>query len=233
MVYAGRDLGCWDHVQGWVDEHTCTREALLVYRGSGDPAKDQQTINQILLAQQRIRPADATVGPLPVDMAVNKTYSRDVDPANTGLCLMIIDRGTTTPPKAQRLSCGSSSAYADIHSHWPASATYAIGIVYDWDRPDYVNDHSVTFLNAVSGQRGQPATVRIHADPNTRCSIVVVDPSGQTLYNGLDPKTTDASGYVDWTWSVDPSTPSGSGSITVTCGSSSGQRGWCLYAPPA
>src|ERR1700730_14640387 len=54
-AYEGRSLGCQDHVQGWVDEHQCLGATLLVYRGSGDPSKDQATINGALVAQQRIR----------------------------------------------------------------------------------------------------------------------------------------------------------------------------------
>jgi hypothetical protein len=230
-VYEGRDLGCWDHVQGWVDEHTCLRAALLVYRGSGDPSKDQETINRILVAQERIQLADSKVVPLPLDTAVNKTYSRDVDPNNAGLCLLIIDQQTVVPPRPQLGRCGMVTDYADIHSHWPGDDAYAIGIIYYWERPDYVSDHSVTFLDApVSALPGHIATLRVHADANTRCSIVVVDSTGSNV-PGLDPKTTDAAGNVDWTWSVDRSTTTGRWPITVTCGAASGWTSWYVNVP--
>ena len=226
-VYAGRDLGCRDYVAGWVDEHECMRATLLVYRGSGDPSKDQTTINTILLAQQRIPPGYERVTPLPLDMAVNRGYGPTVDSANAGLCLIITDR--STPPRLPLVlgRCGLAVDYSDIRSNWPADDPYAIGIIYHWDRPDYVDQHSVTFLNSpLSAQPGRMATLRVHADANARCTIDVVDATGQSGAQGLDPKTTDSAGNVAWTWLIDASTPPGQWPITVTCGTSSGRTSW-------
>jgi hypothetical protein len=230
-VYEGRSLGCQDHVQGWVDKHECLGATLLVYRGSGDPSRDQATINGALVAQQRIRPADANVALLPVDMGVNRTYSPDVDPSNAGLCVIITDRSTPLPSPFVLGRCGLTTDYADIRSHWPGNDAYAIGIIYYFDRRDYVADHSVTFLEPVSAEPGRPAAVRVHADANTRCRIVVFDASGPLNAQGLDPKTTDGAGNVVWTWVVDPATKPGQWPIYVTCGDSSARTSWYVYGP--
>jgi hypothetical protein len=214
-----------------VDEHQCLGTTLLVYRGSGDPSKDQTTINGALLAQHRIRPVDANVTQLPVDMGVNRTYAADVDPTNAGLCVIITDRSSPLPSPLVLGRCGMTTDYADIRSHWPGNDAYAIGIIYYFDRRDYVADHSVTFLAPLSEQPGRPSTVRVHADANTRCSIVVFDASGPLSAQGLDPKTTDSAGNVEWTWVVDPATKPGQWPIYVTCGGSSGRTSWYVYGP--
>jgi hypothetical protein len=231
-VYEGRSLGCQDHVQGWVDEHQCLRATLLVYRGSGDASKDQATINGVLVAQRRIRPVDENVTQLPVDMAVNRTYVPDVDPSNAGLCVIITDRSSPPPSPFVLGRCGMVTDYADIRTSWPGNDTYAIGIIYYFDRRDYIGDHSVTFLNTpLSARPGQSAVIRVHADANTRCSIVVFDASGLPIAQGLDPKTTDAAGEVEWIWLVDASTKPGQWPITVTCGASTGRSSWFVYGP--
>jgi hypothetical protein len=219
-------------VQGWVDQHECLGATLLVYRGTGDPSEDQATINGALLAQQRIRSLDERVTPLPVDMAVNRTYRPDVDPTNAGLCVIITDLSSPPPSPLVLGRCGMVTDYADIRSHWPGNDAYAIGIIYYFERRDYVADHSVTFLYApVSAQPGRPVTVSVRADANTRCAIVVFDTSGQFSAQGLDPKTTDAAGKVDWTWLVDPTTKPGGWPIVVTCGASTGRASWWVYGP--
>jgi hypothetical protein len=139
IVYEGKDLGCREHVQGWVRVHTCTVTTLVVYRGSGDPVQDQRTINNVLLAQHRLRAGEERVLPLPVDLAVNRSYGESVDPRNAGLCLIITDRITPAPASPPYASCGYPADYADIRSHWPSDGdTYAIGIIYDYTRPDYL-----------------------------------------------------------------------------------------------
>jgi hypothetical protein len=228
-VYDGRDMGCRDYVQGWVDKHECLRATLLVYRGSGDPSKDQATINEVLLAQQRIRVVDERIVPLPVDEAVNRTYSNEVDHSNAGLCLIITDQVTAPPSPLVLGRCGMVTDYADIRSHWPADDAYAIGIIYYWDRQDFRDQPSVTFIgNSFSAQPGHTFTLRVRTNANTGCSIVVVDASGAPL-QGLDPKTSDAAGNVAWTWMVDASTKPGRWPITVTCGAASGWTSWYVY----
>ncbi len=230
-VYEGRDNGCREYVAGWTRQHECTRATLLVYRGSGDWIRDEATINQVLATQQRGLPAGKLIDQLPVDTVVNRTNSPKVDATNAGLCLIITDRVTTAPPKPQPGRCGMVTDYADIRSHWPGADAYAIGIIYHFERSDYVSDHSVTFLNVpLSAEPGHTATLRVRATANTRCSIAVVDASGAAL-QGLEDRTTDGAGNVDWTWLVDPNTKPGQWPITVTCGSSTGRASWYVYGP--
>ena len=230
-VYEGRSLGCQDQVQGWIDEHRCTRATLLVYRGTGDPSKDEATIQQVLSAQIRRVPAGEIIQPLPVEVGVSRTQNPDVDPSNAGLCLIITDRAATPPSNMKLGHCGMVTDYADIRSHWPGDDSYAIGIIYYSEGRDYVSDHSVTFLSPVSAEPGRPVTVHVRADKDTRCSIVITDSSGQSSVPGLDPKTTDAAGEVAWMWVVDPGAKPGQWPITVTCGASTGRTSWSIYGP--
>jgi hypothetical protein len=208
--------------------HDCMRAALLVYRGSGDASRDEETISQVLSAQQRLLSDDDLMKSLPVDVAVGPTDSRDADPTNAGLCLIITDRVTPPPSSAKPSRCGLVTDFADIRANWPGDEAYAIGIVYYWKRIDYHDQHSVTFLNVPSAEPGHTATIAVEAAPNTLCRIVVVDTSGATV-PGLDPKTTDSAGSVGWTWPVDPSTPPGRWPITVSCGASSGWTSLWVY----
>jgi hypothetical protein len=231
-AYEGRGMGCRDSVQGWIDEHICSRATLLVYRGTGDASKDEATIEQVLSADRRRVPAGTLVKPLPLDVAIDLTQNPDADPSNSGLCLIITDRVSAAPSNMKVGHCGLVTDYADIRAHWPGGDAYAIGIVYYWGGRDYVSDHSVTFLNSpVSAQPGRLANVRVRADKDTSCSIVVTDSTGQSSVPGLDPKTTDAAGEVDWTWLVDPGAKPGSWPIVVTCGASTGQASWFIYGP--
>ncbi|OLE81837.1 MAG: hypothetical protein AUG06_00210 [Actinobacteria bacterium 13_1_20CM_2_65_11] len=229
-VCEGRDLGCRDYVQGWLDKHDCTRATLLVYRGTGDPSKDEATIDRAMAAQLRQVLAGALVKPLPVDVAVGRTYSPQVDPNNGGLCLIITDRVTPPPRGFASGRCAMLTDYADIRSHWPGEDAYAIGIIYYFDRRDYVSDHSVMFLNtALSAEPGHAVTLRVRAAPSTRCRIAVFDSSGEVM-QGLVDRTTDGAGDVAWTWSVDPTTKPGQWPIIVMCGSSTGRASWYVYS---
>jgi hypothetical protein len=232
-AYQSRDLGCEDNVQGWVDTHTCMSATLLVYRGSGDVSNDIGTVDQALAAhQQSILVGGGLVTPLPVDAGVGRTGVSEVDPSNAGLCVIITDRITSPPSNSKLGRCAVVTDYADIRSHWPADDAYAIGIIYYWERRDYRDQHSVTFLRApVGAAPGSDVSVQVRARPNTSCSIVVVDASGQTNAPGLDPKVTDTAGEVAWTWFVDKSARPGRWPITVTCGATSGRTLWYVYGP--
>jgi len=228
-AYEGRDLGCQDTVQGWVDMHKCMNATLLVYRGSGDLSNDMATINRALTVHEQ-GVAIGGVGVLPLDGAINRTDRRSVDASNAGACLIITDRLTAPPTSSTEPGrCALATDYADIRSHWPADDAYAIGIIYFWERRDYRDQYSVTFLNMTGTQPGGSVTVAVRARPNTLCSIVAVDSSGLSNVRGLDPKTTDAAGNVRWTWLVDQSTTAGRWPITVTCGATSGRTFWGVY----
>jgi hypothetical protein len=228
-AYDGRDLGCQDSVQGWVDRHTCMKATLLVYRGSGDASKDVTTINQALAGHAQSVDVGSLVAALPADAAIYHTDSRNVDASNAGACLIITDR-VTVPTSSTKLGrCALVTDYADIRSHWPANDAYAIGIVYFWERRDYRDQYSVTFLDRASTEPGGSVTVTVRARPKTSCGIVAGDTSGLSNLQGLDPKTTDAAGNVGWTWSVDKNATAGRWPMTVTCGATSGRTFWAIY----
>jgi hypothetical protein len=65
---------------------------------------------------------------------------------------------------------------------------------------------------------GSNASISIQGSPNTSYSITVVYSSGTSTAAGLEPKTSNASGNVSWTWKVGTRTKAGSYSITISGG---------------
>ena len=65
---------------------------------------------------------------------------------------------------------------------------------------------------------GSNASISIQGSPNTSYSITVVYSSGTSTAAGLEPKTSNASGNVSWTWKVGAKTKAGSYSITISGG---------------
>ena len=63
---------------------------------------------------------------------------------------------------------------------------------------------------------GSTATVEIKGDPNTEYSIVVEYSSGPSSASGLEPKRSDESGYVSWSWRVSGSVKPGNYVITIS-----------------
>lgn len=71
-----------------------------------------------------------------------------------------------------------------------------------------------SFTNPVNA--GEIVTLRIKATPNTTYSISVYYSSGPSKAEGLDSKTSDGEGYVQWTWKVGSRTKAGSYNIAIT-----------------
>src|SRR5205807_1781910 len=71
--------------------------------------------------------------------------------------------------------------------------------------------------------RGGTVAVAGRALPKTACTIKVGYLSGNANVTGLEPKTSDASGKISWTWVIGKDVKSGTWPVTVTCnGLSSG-----------
>ena len=80
----------------------------------------------------------------------------------------------------------------------------------------------VTIISdSVIQTRGGHVTVAAHAKPKTGCTIKVQYLSGNATAPGLEPKTTDDSGNVSWTWVIAQDTKSGAWPAMVTCGDTS------------
>jgi hypothetical protein len=66
--------------------------------------------------------------------------------------------------------------------------------------------------------RGGQVVVAARAKPTTGCTIKVQYLSGNATVPGLEPKTSDISGNVSWTWVIAQDTKSGTWPVIVTCG---------------
>lgn len=70
---------------------------------------------------------------------------------------------------------------------------------------------------------GAPATVSVHTNPGSACSIAVVykydSQNAQAPVNNpsLSPQTADDFGIVSWNWTISPGAPLGTGRATVIC----------------
>ena len=69
--------------------------------------------------------------------------------------------------------------------------------------------------------RNELATVEFQGKPNTEYTITVYYKSGASTAEGLEPKISDASGYVSWTWKVGGRTSPGTFRIVVAGGGES------------
>lgn len=91
-----------------------------------------------------------------------------------------------------------------------------------------------TALVIVSGptsiSRDQTTTITIHGKPHTEYQIRVVHNSIVTsTAQGLEPKTSDASGNVSWTWTIDSSIGKGPARATITGGGASVSHVFSVY----
>lgn len=77
---------------------------------------------------------------------------------------------------------------------------------------------SVTVTSVTSPVRpGNTATLVASSESGARCTIRVNYKSGPSTAQGLDPKNTNASGSVSWSWFVGTRTTAGSWPIDVRC----------------
>jgi len=64
----------------------------------------------------------------------------------------------------------------------------------------------------------EEVTLNAQSAPGTLCTLTVTYRSGPSHAQGLDSKTSDATGNVSWTWFVGSSTSPGKWPIVVSCG---------------
>jgi len=86
------------------------------------------------------------------------------------------------------------------------------------DPPDVVFDFPVKVTKrTASVARNARASVTIKTTKGAECGIDVQYPSGSSTADGLEPKTTNATGVVTWKWIVARDAKKGSVPIVITC----------------
>ena len=86
------------------------------------------------------------------------------------------------------------------------------------DPPDVVFDLAVKVTKrTASVARNARASVTIQTTTGAECGIDVQYPSGSSTADGLEPKTTNASGAITWKWVVARDVKKGGVPIVITC----------------
>jgi hypothetical protein len=82
------------------------------------------------------------------------------------------------------------------------------------------NGLSVAFTTITGASPGGTATVSVQTSPNTLCSIDYFGPHSADRWEdgALAPKQSDANGNVSWSWVISALTPTGTGTVDVSCG---------------
>ncbi len=78
---------------------------------------------------------------------------------------------------------------------------------------------TVTFSSVTGASPGGRASVTVQTSPNAVCVIDYWGPNGRDRYEfgALHVKRADSNGVVSWSWLIAPNTPSGNGTVTVSC----------------
>ncbi len=86
------------------------------------------------------------------------------------------------------------------------------------DPPDVVFDLAVKVTKrTTSVARNARASVTIKTTKGAECGIDVQYPSGSSTADGLEPKTTNATGAITWKWVVARDVKKGTVPIVITC----------------
>ncbi|MGI8688386.1 MAG: hypothetical protein ACR2M3_07380 [Thermomicrobiales bacterium] len=76
----------------------------------------------------------------------------------------------------------------------------------------------VTFLSVQGSTPGGAASVAIKGPPSAQCAITFTTPAGAvSAASGLGPKTTTTAGLAVWSWTIDSSARSGTGTVLMQC----------------
>ncbi len=92
-------------------------------------------------------------------------------------------------------------------------------------------EHGIVFIDwPTTIGRNETATVMIQGKPNTTYHIFVYYKSGESTADGLESKTSDANGYVQWSWKIGGRTSPGTFAITVSGGGESASVQYTIVA---
>lgn len=119
-----------------------------------------------------------------------------------------------------------STVYKHGKAIYPDIPEPDVNIDSEANKDDEENDEvpTITELNATlvsltsPVEAGKSATIEIIAEPNTKYSITVKYSSGPSTAKGLEPKTSDESGLVSWTWRVGANVKPGEYIIEIKSG---------------
>ena len=114
-------------------------------------------------------------------------------------------------------AASGSSGQLDGPSAEPSGAVLA-DKNHPTDPPDVVFDLAVKVTKrTASVTRNARASVTIKTTTGAECGIDVQYPSGSSTADGLEPKTTNASGAITWKWVVAGDVKKGGVPIVITC----------------
>lgn len=128
------------------------------------------------------------------------------------VCLLVLIAG-----------CGGDSDNGDNSSDAPTATTASSAPsgntpADEGDEEDAAGGGEVTFQVVRGARPGSTADVVVIAPPSAQCEITYTAPDGQVgEMRGLEPKTASGNGRVSWGWKIDTDTPSGEGTVSVTC----------------
>ena len=172
-----------------------------IFSAGGNSAQQEAPDNRVVASSQS--PAEVELG----------------SEAETSLSSAVASGQISTPtPSAPALNtpAPSTPAPSTPAPSAPAPSTPAASA------PPPANASSAT--NTITGRdsytfdRNEIATISIVGLPNTRYAITVMYNSGASKAEGLEDKTSDASGRVSWSWKIGGRTAFGTYTATITGG---------------
>lgn len=89
----------------------------------------------------------------------------------------------------------------------------------DQNEPQPLDIQLVSLTSPIKA--GSTAKIEIKGSPNTEYIIKVIYSSGASSAKGLEPKTSDANGFVSWSWKVSALVKAGEYSIEISDGDAS------------
>jgi len=125
--------------------------------------------------------------------------------------------GSATVPPATQTARTASPPPATTR---PAATTAPPPIVIE----SVIGSDDITLTLSTPVSRGQTARATVTTLPHAFCSITVTYASVHSTAAGLAAKDADGSGFVSWSWTVEPSVPPGSWPVEVSCQTVSGLR---------
>ncbi|MDQ3811117.1 MAG: hypothetical protein M3336_12590 [Chloroflexota bacterium] len=108
----------------------------------------------------------------------------------------------------------AGAEWISIFTDEARAACFAAGV----GRPPPLVSQCVVITTVTGGAAGEPASLLALVPPGARCTGNVLSALGRGFFvQELVPRDADRNGFVTWDWVLDPATPSGQSTVTVTC----------------